>query len=138
MSFFWLCFVYYGVCLFSCISLMIFLMYLCYVFSISTLLLLCFLCGFFFFSSRRRHTRCALVTGVQTCALPISLHCRDHSGRIGAAGVQGKAISRPCKELPSPIPRQGSGSGNHGFICNELAYRPFSQDDGHEQAGRAD
>src|SRR3546814_17156511 len=28
--------------------------------------------GFFFFSSRRRHTRCALVTGVQTCALPIS------------------------------------------------------------------
>src|SRR3546814_20882619 len=31
-----------------------------------------FLCFFFFlFSSRRRHTRCALVTGVQTCALPI-------------------------------------------------------------------
>src|SRR3546814_9545870 len=34
------------------------------------------LCGIFntvfFFSSRRRHTRCALVTGVQTCALPIS------------------------------------------------------------------
>src|SRR3546814_10695131 len=27
---------------------------------------------FFFFSSRRRHTRCALVTGVHTCALPIS------------------------------------------------------------------
>src|SRR3546814_2644055 len=29
------------------------------------------MCLFFFFSSRRRHTRCALVTGVQTCALPI-------------------------------------------------------------------
>src|SRR3546814_4022249 len=29
-------------------------------------------CRFFFFSSRRLHTRCALVTGVQTCALPIS------------------------------------------------------------------
>src|SRR3546814_2851757 len=28
---------------------------------------------FFFFSSRRRHTSCALVTGVQTCALPIFL-----------------------------------------------------------------
>src|SRR3546814_18060425 len=27
----------------------------------------------FFLSSRRRHTRCALVTGVQTCALPIYL-----------------------------------------------------------------
>src|SRR3546814_16948013 len=31
----------------------------------------CDVCSFFF-SSRRRHTRCALVTGVQTCALPIS------------------------------------------------------------------
>src|SRR3546814_10534828 len=30
------------------------------------------MCTFVFFSSRRRHTRCALVTGVQTCALPIS------------------------------------------------------------------
>src|SRR3546814_4698711 len=29
--------------------------------------------GVFVFSSRRRHTRCALVTGVQTCALPISV-----------------------------------------------------------------
>src|SRR3546814_1865311 len=43
----------------------------------SLLRLLFFLCflfvfvSFFFFSSRRRHTRCALVTGVQTCALPI-------------------------------------------------------------------
>src|SRR3546814_3474094 len=32
-------------------------------------MLSCFV--YFFFSSRRRHTRCALVTGVQTCALPI-------------------------------------------------------------------
>src|SRR3546814_4484509 len=32
----------------------------------------------FFFSSRRRHTRCALVTGVQTCALPIFF---DNGGR---------------------------------------------------------
>src|SRR3546814_10408318 len=31
----------------------------------------CFLYCLFLFSSRRRHTRCALVTGVQTCALPI-------------------------------------------------------------------
>src|SRR3546814_4729964 len=37
------------------------------------LLMWCVLfCLLFFFSSRRRHTRCALVTGVQTCALPIS------------------------------------------------------------------
>src|SRR3546814_3554962 len=35
-------------------------------------MMLCFFVCFFF-SSRRRHTRCALVTGVQTCALPILL-----------------------------------------------------------------
>src|SRR3546814_9770133 len=32
------------------------------------------MCCTFVFSSRRRHTRCALVTGVQTCALPILCH----------------------------------------------------------------
>src|SRR3546814_6113096 len=36
------------------------------------ILCVCFRFYFFFFSSRRRHTSCALVTGVQTCALPIS------------------------------------------------------------------
>src|SRR3546814_9849303 len=37
---------------------------------------------FFFVASRRRHTRCALVTGVQTCALPI---CRvEVRGDAGA------------------------------------------------------
>src|SRR3546814_16726119 len=36
------------------------------------MLLYAYMCCIFFFSSRRRHTRCALVTGVQTCALPIS------------------------------------------------------------------
>src|SRR3546814_5591020 len=35
------------------------------------LLFTCLMFLLFFFSSRRRHTRCALVTGVQTCALPI-------------------------------------------------------------------
>src|SRR3546814_16761634 len=33
----------------------------------------------FFFSSRRRHTRCALVTGVQTCALPIYIATRTYN-----------------------------------------------------------
>src|SRR3546814_5094170 len=40
----------------------------------------------FFFSSRRRHTRCALVTGVQTCALPISgQRCQGWSECSGVA-----------------------------------------------------
>src|SRR3546814_13422354 len=45
-------------------------MQLLYCISLSTCAGLSICC--FFFSSRRRHTRCALVTGVQTCALPIS------------------------------------------------------------------
>src|SRR3546814_18009290 len=40
----------------------------------------------FFFSSRRRHTRCALVTGVQTCALPISPP-RSHRRRPDRRGA---------------------------------------------------
>src|SRR3546814_6033144 len=39
----------------------------------------------FVFSSRRRHTRCALVTGVQTCALPISPYNRCPRGIAKAA-----------------------------------------------------
>src|SRR3546814_2884787 len=42
---------------------------LCYLLVSLIVITLC--CVFVFFSSRRRHTRCALVTGVQTCALPI-------------------------------------------------------------------
>src|SRR3546814_856197 len=42
---------------------------------------------FFFFSSRRRHTRCALVTVVQTCALPISLSRYSCTFDLLAAGI---------------------------------------------------
>src|SRR3546814_15853130 len=38
----------------------------------------------FFFSSRRRHTRCALVTGVQTCALPICIDVDAHPQDVAA------------------------------------------------------
>src|SRR3546814_3777716 len=41
----------------------------------------------FFFSSRRRHTRCALVTGVQTCALPICFLADAADGREGEKGA---------------------------------------------------
>src|SRR3546814_6486409 len=39
-----------------------------------------------FFSSRRRHTRCALVTGVQTCALPIYVKAQHNLGVIYMKG----------------------------------------------------
>src|SRR3546814_5104747 len=44
---------------------------------------------FLFFSSRRRHTICALVTGVQTCALPISPLIVDRDLIVTARVAQG-------------------------------------------------
>src|SRR3546814_13168883 len=40
---------------------------------------------YFFVSSGRRHTSCAVVTGVQTCALPISPGAADADHRLKAA-----------------------------------------------------
>src|SRR3546814_15507239 len=47
----------------------------------------------FFFSSRRRHTRCALVTGVQTCALPILVTARREEESIQSVPVSVTAFS---------------------------------------------
>src|SRR3546814_19932043 len=49
---------------------------------------------FFFFSSRRRHTRCALVTGVQTCALPIYARPRHEVSRRNAPAFRVPAHDR--------------------------------------------
>src|SRR3546814_8410771 len=50
----------------------------------------------FFFSSRRRHTRCALVTGVQTCALPISKIYRE---KVSAATAERLQLKRAIGAL---------------------------------------
>src|SRR3546814_8796234 len=69
--------------------------------------MLFFLFCFFFFSSRRRHTRCALVTGVQTCALPI---CSDEGQRArlvdqvaGDRAVRAGAEPRRSEEHTSEL-----------------------------------
>src|SRR3546814_16945310 len=46
------------------------------------------MCSFFFFASQRRHTRCALVTGVQTCALPICSGKSDLALRLIDRGAK--------------------------------------------------
>src|SRR3546814_10207092 len=58
----------------------------------------------FFFSSRRRHTRCALVTGVQTCALPISTQ-----------------RSPPTKERPGHLRGPAWGDQQNGLLELEAA-----------------
>src|SRR3546814_4919848 len=66
----------------------------------------------FFFSSRRRHTRCALVTGVQTCALPISL-----PAVVLLAGLGGLLESIEATEFPAyamaqqALAHEGDGGG---------------------------
>src|SRR3546814_1543500 len=53
----------------------------------------------FFFSSRRRHTRCALVTGVQTCALPIY-----SNGLAAICFAPSFHLKRGCGSLVLPCP----------------------------------
>src|SRR3546814_1364846 len=82
----------------------------------------------FFFSSRRRHTRCALVTGVQTCALPISF------------------ISNPSEErkLNDPAHRKQLSAAILAGVRNYFTARPLpgtwlaaQQQHASEQIGRA-
>src|SRR3546814_6272742 len=61
----------------------------------------------FFFSSRRRHTRCALVTGVQTCALPISLVVRRY--RLNSTNWLVTPPLRPDKAALNLVPLMSYG-----------------------------
>src|SRR3546814_4209214 len=54
------------------------------------------------FSSRRRHTRCALVTGVQTCALPISFSIDAADPTYSRAGSLPQWIFRGHKTCARP------------------------------------
>src|SRR3546814_9212949 len=83
----------------------------------------------FFFSSRRRHTRCALVTGVQTCALPIfqrrsaaplprktasrssttpEIAAEPEERYDDATEARTSLVSRPLSD-PVDLPRDGAG-----------------------------
>src|SRR3546814_3932706 len=62
----------------------------------------------FFFSSRRRHTRCALVTGVQTCALPIF---ETGTGTGYHAAVLAKLADRVYSaEVVAPLAEQAAAT----------------------------
>src|SRR3546814_2302490 len=75
---------------------------------------------FFFFSSRRRHTRCALVTGVQTCALPISAGPGLKTEIAARTDVCEPAAVAACDQ-PALACRQGFGcmQADHGRRATE-------------------
>src|SRR3546814_8219729 len=62
----------------------------------------------FFFSSRRRHTRCALVTGVQTCALPISRFCWQTDPVANDPRFQTYARAHQFGMLPDGLRREAA------------------------------
>src|SRR3546814_5476924 len=73
-----------------------------------------------FFSSRRRHTICALVTGVQTCALPIFPDALDLLVICAEAGLTvDAAFNRVAKELGKAYPELGD---EFGLTAIELGF----------------
>src|SRR5881409_4454165 len=88
---------------------------------------------FFFFSSRRRHTRCETVTGVQTCALPISVRqARAQADQTAAALHQAEeqlAESRIAAPITGVVVKRSvdvgqsiiGGSGTGGTLVITLA-----------------
>src|SRR3546814_16282766 len=63
----------------------------------------------FVFSSRRRHTRCALVTGVQTCALPICALLASHP-EADPLVVQAACYLHDIVNLPKNHPERAQAS----------------------------
>src|SRR3546814_3588698 len=76
----------------------------------------------FFFSSRRRHTRCALVTGVQTCALPIcDVHLHLIVGDVGN-GVDWQARKRPASDSRSDERHEQDEPATLDGKCDDAVY----------------
>src|SRR3546814_2103025 len=79
-----------------------------------------FMIYFFFFSSIRRHTRCALVTGVQTCALPISLLGQGRQLlRIGSRCWEQRHGGRPHQQQDGQAGEEEAAerTTGHGASC---------------------
>src|SRR3546814_6613696 len=73
----------------------------------------------FCFSSRRRHTRCALVTGVQTCALPIYLE---------SLGGAGDALRREgCQHVEPALVDGALGGEAESAAFRQLVVEPAAE-----------
>src|SRR3546814_4853783 len=77
---------------------------------------------YFFFSSRRRHTRCALVTGVQTCALPIypGKYTFASSGVGSSTHMSGELFKSMAQVDLMHVPYKGSGQALVDLIGGQV------------------
>src|SRR3546814_19634205 len=88
--------------------------------------LLSCLLSVFFFSSRRRHTRCALVTGVQTCALPICGDARALAAKVhGAPAADAGAHAGFLDEVEALRVELATGDDYHPGAAVASAHAPL-------------
>src|SRR3546814_7295486 len=90
------------------------------------------MCASFFFSSRRRHTRCALVTGVQTCALPIlATLAQDQLHPVDPLDVSRSELYRddtwqePFRTLRATAPIHYTEHSDYGAYWSISTYKPI-------------
>src|SRR3546814_11152341 len=77
---------------------------------------------FFYFSSRRRHTSCALVTGVQTCALPISRRISTCTSASALSASRSVANPRRNRRTESPSGRWTQYATRYRFSPDSVVY----------------
>src|SRR3546814_5216014 len=89
----------------------------------------------FFFSSRRLHTRCSLVTGVQTCALPICPRIGgvtevDSRHACAEASISTfdelRLFNRDRPAVAADQARRGEGGGDHAFTFVPAGFHPLA------------
>src|SRR3546814_20051408 len=112
----------------------------------------------FFFASRRRHTRFALVTGVQTCALPVNVDSLPYMRELASRRSSGYSASNTapsCADSPlrasasDPVmsvsdpyafpladPARGTRSHLPGVTSSSLHFQAAGPDPRMRQEGR--
>src|SRR3546814_2381321 len=97
----------------------------------------------FFFSSRRRHTRCALVTGVQTCALPIFALGLEDRQRTLVEGAEDRVVDHhvAARDLDVEVHDRSAPGRNqrglHVLVVAGAALEPDLVEDLADEIGRA-
>src|SRR3546814_3609777 len=113
--------------------------------AVVVLVCISYLC--FFFPSSSRHTSCALVTGVQTCALPISIHgregekmrkVRDYDAELRALNDKAKALkARKVQQLGELVTSTGADALDLDTLAGALLAAVEAADANEKEAWRS-